>query len=349
VTSSSGRDLSGSNFVPPRLSLCMPTFNRASFIGETLDCLLAQATADVEIVIVDGGSTDNTPEVVAPYLARSDRLRYVRQAENRGIDRDMDRSVNEARGDYVWLVSSDDLLLAGAVDRVLSEVEREPDLLIVNAEIRSLDMKVRLRERVLPITRDVDYSSADRERFFVDMASYLSFMGCVVIRRPLWQARVQERFYGTEFTSLGVVLWEGVPPKTRVIAQPLVLIRYGNFTWAARMFEISIFKWPDLIWSLPYPEALKRRIAPLGGWRELPRLLYHRALGGFAPPDAKGYLEQRRVGGLLRPVVRAIARLPCRLLNLLAILYYSSRPQGGDTVYLLHTCGAYWRGAPRRR
>jgi len=324
----------------------MPTYNRASFIAATLDCLVPQTSDDVEIIIVDGGSTDGTDAVVARYLRHCDRIRYIRQEANRGVDRDMDRSVNEAHGDYAWLVSSDDLVSDGAISRVLRELEREPDLLIVNAEIRSLDMTVRLRERVLPITDDVDYGVGDRDRFFVEIGRYLSFMGCVVIRRSLWQERIQERFFGTEFTSLGVVLWEGVPPRTRAIADPLVVIRLGNATWATRMFEISIFKWPAMIWSLPYSDELKRRICPYGGWRELRRLLYHRALGGFGPSDARHYVERRRIGGLLRVIAGTVSRLPARVLNLAAILYYSRRPDGGDTVYLLRTCSAYWR-APR--
>ena len=52
----------------PLLSICIATYNRANFIGETLDSIILQLTEDVEVVIVDGASTDNTREVVESYV-----------------------------------------------------------------------------------------------------------------------------------------------------------------------------------------------------------------------------------------------------------------------------------------
>jgi abequosyltransferase len=103
----------------PRLSVCIATFNRAGFIGETLDGLLAQASEDVEIVILDGGSSDGTDAIVAEYMHKSLLIRYFRQATNMGVDRDFDNAVQRATGAYCWLMSDDDLLwaLSGAIKR----------------------------------------------------------------------------------------------------------------------------------------------------------------------------------------------------------------------------------------
>ncbi len=328
----------------PLLSICIPTYNRASFIGATLESILSQLTSLTEIVIVDGGSTDGTAEVVGRYVEHDPRIRYVRKDSNSGVDRDMDASVRLAHGEYCWLVSSDDLILPGAIRRVLRECADKPDLLIVNAEIRDFDMRTLLRDRILRINEDAQYRASDRERFFLAVGTYLSFMGGVVIRRQLWLQRVREDLYGTEFIHLGVILERGIERVAKVIAEPLVAVRYGNFTWARRMFEISMFKWPAMIWGLPgYRDEAKARICPRGGWRDLPRLLYHRSLGGFSIEDAQTYIVRKRVDGVLRVAVAAIARLPNRVLNAAAIFYYARRPGGGDTVYLLRTSSAYWR------
>lgn len=327
----------------PLLSICIPTFNRAAFIGETLDSLTSQITDEVEIVIVDGGSTDHTEDVIRARAGGDPRLKYLRQERNGGVDRDMDHSVRAASGRYCWLMSSDDLVRPGAISRVLDECRADPDLLIVNSEIRNFDMSTTVRKRVLRIDEDVAYGSADRERFFIAVGAYLSYMACVVIRRELWLARVRDWFYGTEFISLGVVLEQGIPERTKVIAQPLVSIRYGNFTWAPRSFEISLFKWPTMIWALPYRDQVKLRVCPNGGWRELPRLLYHRALGGFGRREAARYVDRNGIGGLRRWIAYGICVLPARMVNAVAIGYYSIRRDSEDTLYMLRTCTAYWR------
>lgn len=99
----------------PRLSLCIPTFNRAAFIGETLESIIAQATDDVEIVVVDGASTDGTEEVIRIFQKRFPRLRYHRGDRNMGVERDTQKAVELAEGNYCWLMCSDDVLKPGAI------------------------------------------------------------------------------------------------------------------------------------------------------------------------------------------------------------------------------------------
>ena len=77
----------------PRLTICIATYNRAKFIGETLDSILSQMHLGVELVIVDGASPDNTPEVMAEYTSQYPALRYYRETENSGIDGDYDKAI----------------------------------------------------------------------------------------------------------------------------------------------------------------------------------------------------------------------------------------------------------------
>ena len=65
-----------------KLSVCISTFKRAGFIGETLESILLQVTSEVEIIVVDGASPDDTSDVLAPYVARYPNLRYFKEAEN---------------------------------------------------------------------------------------------------------------------------------------------------------------------------------------------------------------------------------------------------------------------------
>src|SRR6478752_3363994 len=84
---------SGYRQSPPKLSLCIATLNRAPYLNETLECLVPQLNSDVEIVILDGGSRDRTPDVVERFRRRFPQLKYERKAEAGGIDRDFDKAV----------------------------------------------------------------------------------------------------------------------------------------------------------------------------------------------------------------------------------------------------------------
>lgn len=89
-------------------SVIIPTYNRADFITKTLDSFLNQTCQDFEIIIVDDGSTDNTNEVVKPYL--SDRIFYYKKKnEERAAARNY--GAEKARGEYVNFFDSDDLAL----------------------------------------------------------------------------------------------------------------------------------------------------------------------------------------------------------------------------------------------
>ena len=95
---------------PPKISFCVPTFNRGKPLGATLDNIIYQATTDCEIVDLDAGSSDNTDEVVSARAARFARLRYLKQAVPGGVVCSIDEVVTLASGDFCWLLSSKDML-----------------------------------------------------------------------------------------------------------------------------------------------------------------------------------------------------------------------------------------------
>src|SRR3954470_16861350 len=97
-----------------KLSICIPTYNFGRYIEETLGSITCQLTPGVEVIILDGGSTDNTRERVEPWLAKASAIRYVGQSERGGIDRDIARVMDLAQGEYCWLFSADDVMKPGA-------------------------------------------------------------------------------------------------------------------------------------------------------------------------------------------------------------------------------------------
>lgn len=90
------------------ISVIIPAYNSAAFLGETLDSLLAQTLQAWEAVVVDDGSSDHTPEILVAYSAKDSRIRCIRQ-ENAGVSAARNRGLEEASGDYVVFLDADDL------------------------------------------------------------------------------------------------------------------------------------------------------------------------------------------------------------------------------------------------
>lgn len=122
----------------PVLSLTIPTYNRAPFLAELLECLLPQfaalAPGEAELIVSDNCSTDDTPAVVASFAARGLPCRCVRNATNLGADGNFAQCLNLARGQYVWVMGDDDLLLPGALPALVSLLrDRDVDLVYLSS------------------------------------------------------------------------------------------------------------------------------------------------------------------------------------------------------------------------
>jgi abequosyltransferase len=307
---------------PPKvkLSICLATYNRGRFIGETLDSILAQLSPGVELLVVDGASPDNTEEVMLQYLARYPAIRYFREVENSGIDRDYDKAVGYASGEYCWLMTDDDLLNEGAVSSVIRALADAPDLVVVNSELKTVDMSTVLSDGIMSRAGCERYEQQDAEKFFVEVANYLSFIGGVVIKRSLWTERDRATYYGSLFIHMGVIFQKPLS-LVRVIRKPLVAIRYGNAMWTPRGFEIWMFKWPWLIWSFThYAPQASAKICAREPWRAKKRVLLYRALGGYGRAEYERFIAPKVVGAA-RMVYAVIASLPPALLNSLASVY----------------------------
>ncbi|NDP38244.1 MAG: glycosyltransferase family 2 protein [Rhodoferax sp.] len=100
-----------------RVSVLVPTFNRANYITECIDSLLAQTMAALEVIVIDDGSEDRTAELLRNY---GDRIRYVRK-ENGGKPTAVNLGLTLAQGELIWIFDDDDVALPQAIaNRVMA-------------------------------------------------------------------------------------------------------------------------------------------------------------------------------------------------------------------------------------
>ena len=91
----------------PLVSVIIPTYNRAHYVVEAVESVLAQTHKNIEIIVVDDGSTDGAEEILDPY---KDRIRYFYQ-ENQGVSAARNLGIRNANGQYLAFLDSDDLWL----------------------------------------------------------------------------------------------------------------------------------------------------------------------------------------------------------------------------------------------
>lgn len=317
-----------------KLSVCIATRNRADYIGETLRSVSEQAPAGVEIVVLDGASTDATPEVVAGIQATFPRLRYLRQEKNGGVDRDYDAAVVHAQGDYCWLMSDDDVIKPGGIRRVLDAIDRNYSLIVVNAELRDLELRELIDGSRLQFGADRTYEADEFDRLFEETSAYLGYIGAVVIRRDIWMSREREPFFGSYFIHEGVIFQCPLPGPSLAIAEPVVSVRFGNTQWRPKEFEIRMIRWPDLMASLTAVSEDVRRRYPAAPWRSLKSLFFYRAKGTYDLGDYHRWVRPRANSVLDRARAFAVACFPGPLANLVG-LAYCRLPYRDANVHLL--------------
>ena len=123
----------------PRVSAIVPLYNAERFLAQTLDSALAQTMRELEIIIVDDGSTDSSPALADGYAARHPGVVRVIHQANQGLCNARNAALAVARGEYIALLDADDIWLPHHLADCIAEFERHPDVALVHADIEHID------------------------------------------------------------------------------------------------------------------------------------------------------------------------------------------------------------------
>lgn len=120
----------------PLVSIGLPTYNGGEGLRRMLNTVLAQGYPNLEIIISDNCSTDNTGEIVAEFAKKQPGVQYFRQKENMGIYYNTFYVLKQATGKYYMWIADDDTLEPGALFNIVDFLEKHPDFTIASGQLR---------------------------------------------------------------------------------------------------------------------------------------------------------------------------------------------------------------------
>lgn len=122
----------------PAVSILMGVYNADRYLGEVIVSLLGQTWQDFEMIIVDDGSTDRSPEILAEYAKRDSRIRILTQ-QNQGVGRAVNRALELARGKYIARADADDYSYPQRLEKQVAFMESHPDVVALGTGVMLVD------------------------------------------------------------------------------------------------------------------------------------------------------------------------------------------------------------------
>ena len=191
---------------PPLLSISIPTYNRSAYLALNLAQLhritANVAPGEVEIVVLDNASPDNTRDVVDRAIADGLAVRYIHNGENIGSDRNIAKSFNVATGDYVMIVGDDDLILDDVLPELL-DLLRTRTLGVVSLRPYGYDRDFRAE---YPGGQGKALRFADRGDFLARLGPLMTLISASAINRAAIMPVDANDFIGGNLVQVHLVL-----------------------------------------------------------------------------------------------------------------------------------------------
>lgn len=175
------------------LSILIPTYNRAALLDLSLNSLINSIKKfDVEIIVCDNASNDNTSYIVESYIKNFPCLRYYRQAENLGYDRNVMSCLNYSNADYIWILGDAYRIDSNELSTIINILEqRSYSAVVVNAKNRIKNIPSKIYE--------------DPSMLLADLGWHMTLLNSCVFSCEFIKNNNIKRYFNTYFLHFGLI------------------------------------------------------------------------------------------------------------------------------------------------
>lgn len=188
----------------PQVSVLMAVYNTEAFLSRAIESILCQTITDLELIIVEDCATDNSPAIISDWAARDPRIKTIRNEQNLGLSKSLNRGLSLARGAFITRQDSDDYSLPERLTTQLHFLESWPDVGAVGTTILFVDDKDELM--------GTDHFPTENEVIQQTLPDMMCFCGpTLLIRRSQFETcglYFDERFSGSDDYDLCLRLAE---------------------------------------------------------------------------------------------------------------------------------------------
>jgi glycosyltransferase involved in cell wall biosynthesis len=121
------------------ISVLIPVYNVATYVAEAIASIQSQTISDIEMVIVDDGSTDGTLQIVEQIASADSRIKVVRTARNQGLPLALNLGLSHCRAPFIARMDGDDVALPARLEKQLQYLEKHPDIALVGCATTAID------------------------------------------------------------------------------------------------------------------------------------------------------------------------------------------------------------------
>ncbi|MDR2472051.1 MAG: glycosyltransferase family 2 protein [Tannerella sp.] len=118
----------------PLVSVIIPVYNMSEYVSETLDSVLSSDYPEMEIVVVDDGSTDNSADIIKSYAEKSNKIKLFEQP-NKGVSAARNYAIQLSQGEYILPVDADDLISENYIREAVKILTDNPQIKVVSCEV----------------------------------------------------------------------------------------------------------------------------------------------------------------------------------------------------------------------
>lgn len=241
----------------PVLTIAIPTFNRADKLRKCIELVMNEVqNYPIEIMVSDNASTDNTRQTMDEIRSKYPQITYYRNKENIGADRNFLNCYEKAKGDYIWLIGDDDMLLPNALQSIMEALNEKPVFLHLNTSNLISTEPLKYVNSRMEQNGIIKYE--DKNVFLEKMGIHITFLSALILRTDyVREVKDKEKYIGTFFIQSHIALSTLKHDGVYMINTTNCLAASGNNTVSYDLYYVWGRQYKELLYTTGIESGIK--------------------------------------------------------------------------------------------